>query len=347
MKEKDIVRKEIQQQIQNKILEHKRCVILASPRLGKCRIILTSFKNIPGNILISVPEESIKQSWFDECDKIGFNKERLTLICHSSLHKIEENFPIVCIDEGHASLTEKRLFAIKKNFLNSKYLVVMSGSFTQKHLEIIKFNLNLNLVYDYSFEKAIKDGIISNYEIEVYKVPLFEEERKIYNKLSNSVEWCREFGTRLQLKFSALKRSRFLYDVESKHIKIRELIKQQKRCLIFCSLTDAADKICLSSHHSKSFGNNLQLFIDEEINHLSCVNLGGTGITYPNLDTILFDGIQGSEVKAIQKCLRACNLEEDENKIAKIIIVISDLTVEDKWLLTALQSFDKTKIKNL
>lgn len=339
------MRELIQAEATQQILKYKKCVLHISPRVGKCRLFLKAFESISDNILISVPEEGIKQSWLDECDKIGFDKTRLTLICHSSLHKVDRKFPIVCIDEGHASLTEKRLFAIKKNFADSEYLILMSGSFTQKQLEVIKFNLNLNLVYDYPFEKAIKDGIISNYKIEVYKISLSNNERIIYNRLTGSVEWCKSFGTGLQLKFAALKRSRFLYDVESKHIKIRELIKQQKRCLIFCSLTDAADKVCNRSHHSKSLGNNLQLFIDEEINHLSCVNLGGTGITYPNLDTILFDGIQGSEIKAIQKCLRACNLEEDENKIAKIIIVISDLTVEDKWLLTALQSFDKQKIK--
>ena len=341
-----MTREEIQEEAKQQILKYKKCALQISPRVGKTRLILETFKNTSDNILISVPEEGIFNSWWEECDKIEFNKERLTLICHASLSKIDRNkYKIIIIDEAHQSLTIKRLEALKR-FKSAEYLVLMSGSFTQQHIETIKYNLNLNLVYDYSFEQAVKDGIISNYSIEIYRISLFPKEKIKYNQLTNYVEYCKNFGNSEKLKHAALARGRFLYNLESKNIIAKQFVDRTDRILVFNNLIAAAEAVCENTHSSKNMQGNLEKFKTCEINKLAVVSLGGMGITFPALNNVLFNSIQASQVKVIQRALRACNLEGDSDKIADIKIIINKDTIEEQWVEKALTQFNKEKIND-
>lgn len=337
-----MTRQELQTKGTQVILDNNKCILALSPRSGKTKLTLDALTKIPGDILISVPSEFMIDVWKSECQKWAFkNPLRLYFTCHASLHK-QSKFKTLVLDECHSCTSEIRIEGIKQ--IKANRIIGLSGSLGIKAREILKERLGLEVLLEHSVDNAVQNNIISDYEIYIHQIPLLPEEQKEYNKLTGIVNWAKDKGGKT-LMFASLKRSRFLFNLKSKNDYSKKLINNFDRCITFCQLISVANNICNISYHGKSKENTLQLFQEEKINQLGLVKLANEGQTFVNLDTVVVVGVNSSEVSMIQRILRCMNLDK-ESKIANIHIIVSKNTVEsDKWLLTALQSFDKQKIK--
>lgn len=336
-------REELQQKMIDSIINNNNGLYAISPRFGKTRCTLKALEQIPGDILISVPSEFIIQVWKEECQKWNFpNPLRLYFCCHASIHK-QSHFDTLVIDEIHSCISEIRLEGIKQ--IKANRIIGLSGSLGNKAKEILKEKLELPVLLEHTVDNAVENNIISDYEIYIHQIPMSLQETNKYNSLSSRVAWAKNNGNSKQLFFASLGRARFLYNINSKNDYAKKLINNFDRCILFANLISVSNSICGVSYHGKSKENTLQLFQEEKINQLGLVKLASEGQTFINLDTVVIVGINSSEISMIQRALRALNLDK-ESKLANIHLIVSKNTVEsDKWLPTALQSFNKDKIK--
>lgn len=332
---------ELQKDAIQKIIDNKKLILHLAPRSGKTKIALSAVAQLTGEILISVPSEFIIDSWKNECEKWKFkNPLRLTFCCHASLHK-QDHYDVLIIDEIHSAISDIRIEGIKQ--IKPDRIIGLSGSMSSKAKEVLKEKLGLEIKMEYTVGQAVEHNVVADYRIYVHKVELLPDELKEYNKLTSTVNWCKENGRGKQLMFSSLKRARFLYNLKSKNEYTKRLINNFDRYLLFAQLTNVADELCTYSFHAKSKENYLELFKAEEINHLGVCKLANEGVTIPNLDTAVIVAVNSSEISAIQRILRTMT-NEGNDKIASIHVIISKDTQEEKWLENSIKTFDNTKI---
>ena len=331
---------ELQKDAIQKIIDNKKLILHLAPRSGKTKIALSAVNLIEATKLISVPSEFIIDSWKAECKKWHIDETQFDFCCHASLHK-QEHYDILIIDEIHSAISDIRIEGIKQ--IKPDRIIGLSGSMSSKAKEVLKEKLGLEIKMEYTVGQAVEHNVVADYRIYVHKVELLPDELKEYNKLTSTVNWCKENGRGKQLMFSSLKRARFLYNLKSKNEYTKELINNFDRYLLFAQLTSVADELCTYSFHAKSKENYLELFMEEEINHLGVCKLANEGVTVPNLDTAIIVAVNSSEISAIQRILRTMT-NEGNDKIASIHVVISKDTQEEKWLENSIKTFDNTKI---
>lgn len=340
-------KEELQSKGTRVILDNKKCILALSPRSGKTKLTLDALKQISGTVLISVPSEFMIEIWKEEAVKWYYPEEReyffhkVDFCCHASLHK-QKHYDVLILDECHSVISDIRIEGIKQ--IKAKRIICLTGSLSKKAREILKERLGLEVKLEYSVDSAVANNVIKDYQIYVHQIPLSSEEYKEYTKLTSIVNWAKEKGGKT-LMFSSLKRGRWLYNLKSKNNYAKNFIKNLDRYILFSQLKVVANELCTNVYHSNISEQIVDDFQNGTINSLGVVKLLNEGFTPVNLDTVVIVAVNSSEISAIQRILRALTKEE-ESKIANIHIIVSKNTVEsDKWLLTALQSFDKQKIK--
>jgi len=213
----------------------------------------------------------------------------------------------------------------------------------------------------YPIERAIKEGILPDYEIRVVKVPLDDVILQTYGKYKSTEKKKFDGLTRViatiegqgkDPKFMRFARMRIIQNSLSKLRKTKELLNafKEERILVFCGLTAIADKLGIASHHSKSNDREaFNAFVNVEgVNHLAVVRIGNTGVTYQKLNKVVINYFDSNSANFTQKVNRCMTLEYDNpGKKAIIYIVSSTEDVEEKWLKKALSFFSKEKIKYL
>jgi len=210
----------------------------------------------------------------------------IPIINSSSLHKHEADL-LIC-DEIH-NLSKKQ-----KNELHKfNHVIGLTGSLGDDTRHSLK-EIGLNVVFEYTIKEAIKDGIISDYNINVVTVPLNSKDKYIkagskdkpfyttekgqYDYLTKQfnrfkqMSWSNPKNTSIKMAFAG-KRNRFITSCKSKIEVAKKIIDRTERCLVFTSLTDVADKLTDSSFHSKSEGDELDNFISKKINKLTVCNM--------------------------------------------------------------------------
>lgn len=342
----------LQKQFSNEIIKNNYTgIFLLSPRFGKTKVVIDAINGLYSwNVLISTPREDINKAWLSEFIKWDLDFTP-TVICNNSLLKQKgKDIDLLVIDECHL-LSDNQINNIK--ILKPKRLLLLTGTLGQGRLTKLKTLLKTDMCVSYTIDDAIRDNIISDYEINIIKVDLTPVERNIYNKLTANYEWCRQQALINNTSFirakmnAARRRMYYIYNTQSKVLAVKEFIKDYERCLIFSSTIKTAEIICEHSYHSKSskYNNNLELFKDNKINKLAVCRMSDCGITFPNLKVGIIHQVQSGEEIFLQRSLRCCNLEGD--KIAKLYIFVCKDTIDEKWLEDCLKDINKDKIKYL
>lgn len=323
----------------------KNIYIDVAPRVGKSKILIDVFK-VTGmdtsDILITIPSLIIKKSWINEFKKWGFDFKG-KILHKSQLAKIDlKQFKLIIVDEVHDLSNNNVKFLIEAK----KPILGLSGSISDKTKKELFFSLRMQCVFTYTKEQAIADKIISDYKIYLVPIDLDNKqmyyygsvattEKGYYNILCDRYDKARDYSHLAKMKAASV-RARFLYNAKSKINKTIELARNHERCLIFTQPKVVADQLATSYHGSSK--DTLQDFMKGKTNKLSCCKMLSMGITIPNLKTVIFHQMQGSEESAIQKCLRAMNF--DDYRTAEIYVVYYKNTVDELWVKNALKTFD-------
>ncbi len=149
--------------------------------------------------------------------------------------------------------------------------------------------------------------------------------------------------------FLALARNRLSLSSIGKLNYVKKLLKtlENKRVLVFTGLSEVADSIGIPSYHSKSTSNvNFIQFQAGTIDQLALAEMGKSGVTYPQLDSVILLNFTYSPENSAQILNRAVMLDYKE-KIADLHIICLNEDAEIKKIKESLSMLDKTKIKYL
>jgi superfamily II DNA or RNA helicase len=356
-------REEIQKEASSKIKECKfQGIVLVSPRVGKCKIAidaLNTIKKTELRILVIAPKVPILKEWETEVVKWNLNSNISVDYCWSnSLKKNKKKYDLIIADECHA-YNLKVLAQLRGKQIQGSRILGLTGTLDQKAEFDIGNILSIYPIYTYSIEQAIKDGIVADYEIICVGCELddtnktieagneetrfYQTEKEAYTYWNNRYNRDKELMRYKNLRFLSSKRMDIIYRSQTKLDKTKEIIDQYKRCLIFSGRQEIADQLGDGSFHSKSNKENLMLFKDKKINKLSVIGMISMGVTIPKLKVAIFNQLKSVEALACQQAMRTMNLEG--SKKATVIIVYLKDTQDEIWLQSAVQGFEKSKIK--
>jgi len=356
---------EIQQKASEKILLNNfKGIINVAPRVGKSKIVCDALKTLKSTkkILITVPYNSIIESWQYEFEKWKVKSKNITLINQRSLSKVNlTSYNVIICDEIH-TLSQSQIDLLKETTCP---ILGVSGSISKETEKQLRQELDLNIIFKYSIEEAINAGIIANYEVYLVPVTLnstnkyikagskdkefFTSEYHNYQYLTSEFErfkkmsWGNKKFETVKMTYAS-KRASLIYESRTKIEAVKKIIQENERCLIFTARTEVANELA-DSYHSKSPIDTLDKFMSNEISKLAVCEMTNMGITFPNLKIGIFHQMKSSEESAIQKVMRMCNMEDDE--IAKIYITYYANTVDEEWTKKALIGLDPDKIKIL
>lgn len=335
-------------------------ILLLCPRFGKIRTSINILKRMKKDckILIAYPDNKIKESWEEDFQIMKYKNDNITYTTHLSIKKFTNiEYDIVIIDEIHL-LSENQIGECVDLFSVNSKILGLTGTLSSWTKKTLYEDLGLDVVAEYPIEKAIEEGVITDYQITVIKVPLdniklndYKGKKKTEKKHFDALSWVINKLTkeRKDTMFLRLARMRIIQGSLSKLNKTKELLRiyKDERILVFCGTIKIAESLGIPSHHSKS--KNKQIFEDfatGEGNHLSVVKIGNTGITYKPLNKVIINYFDSNAENLAQKINRCMAMEYNNlDKKAQIFIICSTESVEQKWLTNALEFFDETKIK--
>jgi superfamily II DNA or RNA helicase len=348
-----------QEEFANIWLRKKRGILNLCPRMGKCRTSIHVLNNLkPKNILISYPDNKIKESWEADFEELEFDDSIVTYTTHLSLKKYaDQQFDIVIIDEIHL-LSEAQIDVCKDLFANNKQVLGLTGTLSSWTERTLEEELDLHVIANYPIEKAIEEGVIVDYEIHVIRVPLdnitlqdYKGKKKTEKKQFDSLTWVinKLQNSGSDTMFMRLARMRLIQSSLAKIKATKTLLTKhsEERVLVFCGTTKVADDLGIPSYHNKSKEKKIfEDFAEGKGNHLAVVKIGNTGVTYKPLDKVIINYFDSNAENLAQKINRCMAMEYNTpDKKAHIYIVSTTEPTELKWLNKALEFFDKNKIK--
>lgn len=341
----------------------KQGVIMAAPRFGKIR---TSIKIMQREaikrVLISAPRVDIFTGWDKDFAETGYKPEEVTYTTFNSLHKYNpEDFDMLIVDEIHeASATKLR--AIRKFVDTKMFILGLSGTITDKTEKNIYYAADLALCYSYPISLAVEEGILTDYEITIHKVNLHGKPTGKYTNRGKDVSEHEKFQSVYFVMDKLKKQKKNYFHLElqlinmlqnsySKLMKTKQLINQfaDERILVFCGTTEIADSLDIPVYHSKAKEKELfQNFCSgvEGFNHMATIKMAQAGVTVLPIHKGIVNYTSGNPEDAAQKICRFLGLEYNTpSKKADIHLVVAEESFELIRIRTALQFFDKSKIK--
>ena len=356
-------REKIQKEALELSLSHKRCGLGISMGVGKTRIAIQHLiKNYHDdvNVLVVIPKKSIMKSWSDEMNKMNnvSLEDHITFVTYLSINKCNpDHYDIVYLDECHNLLLGHEKFL--SNY-TGKILGLTGTPPERKGSE--KYNMVKKycpIVYTYTVDDATEDKILNDYKIIIHKLQLSKllnykknakngrswntSELKDYEYLTTRYE---QAHTNKSLQFAAIMRMRGLMEYSTKEEYLKGILANVKdKCLIFANTQKQADKVCSHSYHSgnSKSDENLELFNDGRIDKLSCVLQLSEGISISNLRQGIIMHAYGNERKTAQRIGRLLRLSPDQKAICHILCY--ENTMDEKWVTSALKTFDQNKIE--
>ena len=349
-----------QHEFADKWMMYRFGILDLCPRFGKIFTTINILKMMPEDIdiLIAYPDREIEKSWKEDFKKRGYKNKNITYTTHLSLKKyIENKYDLIVIDEVHL-LSDAQIAVCKEMFMFNREVLGLTGTLSSWTEKTLSEELGLRVLAYYPIETAIAEGVVTDYHITVFKVPLDNVKRGMFKNPSRTEK--RQFNALTYVigekvkngdnsMFLRLSRMRIIQNSVAKRLKTIELLRKHKdeRILVFCGTTRVADSLGITSHHSKN--KNADKF--EEFakgsgeNHMAVVKIGNSGVTYKPLNKVLINYFDSNSENMAQKINRCMGMEYDTpDKKAHIYIVCTDEIVEQKWLNKALEFFDTNKI---
>ena len=143
------------------LYEHQHFLLDVFMRVGKSGLATALInKWNPKKILILTSADTTNQQWIENLEKFNPHLINITDIhCYQSLHKIEDVYDVVCLDEFDTACTDKRWDLIQN--LNPDHWVAMSGTLEEEHKDLFRELTNNKFFHvEISLEQAVKWEIL-------------------------------------------------------------------------------------------------------------------------------------------------------------------------------------------
>lgn len=324
--------------------------------------------NPNARILIAVPTEKLRDlNWKDEFTKWGqkdlYDKHVVTE-CYQTIYKWSgEHFDLVVCDEIHNSLTDEYL----KFYANNTYDHILGLSATIPVAKRPIISAIAPIVFTYSFEQGVEDGVVSPFEIIVVdhylnssakvieagnaKKKWMQTEAERYAYLTRAVDVARWGGNTNAIKFSQLNRMRFMYSLPSKVEPCKALCKrildEGGRVVLFSNSKDIIDLVTTRGMHSGKTAKQNDLlyegFNKKEFNIIGSAKKLKEGNNLVDVDSLVMLSYNSSDLDLVQRIGRVVRFVP--GKIAKIYIFRTAGTQEEVWFRKMLEAVNLSKIK--
>jgi len=370
-----------------------KVAVMECQRMERELILLEHYlQNESKPILLVTPTEKLRdENWpreFSDWDCHYMYDRNVKAICFASL-KNEMNNPtrykLIILDEVHR-LTELSATAflqtgedVLTTFLSTNLADAVMGLTAtvpdpkrdpEKAAIIAKI---APVVFTYSLDQGVADGMIADYEIRVIETYLDDSTKNItagtktapfqtteyaqYNYMEKQIKKYRaQAGGAATPKqkasleklamFATMARNRFLYNLPSKTALAAKCIKSisaGKRTLVFAgSIAQCEELLGENVYHSKSGSTAINRFNTAQINILGVVNAANEGLNFFELDQSLIIQVDSNERNLVQRVGR-CLRQRDGHK-AIIYILCVQGTADERWLEKSLKGFDQSKI---
>ena len=367
------VREKVQHEAIQAVVDNNGGMVAMATGSGKSRVAVEVAKHYFNpehdyHAALLVPTEKLRdENWKEEFEKwearnIWKHTERL---CYASASKIGGNeYPIAILDEGH-NITELASEFFLDNNVERTVLLTATPPNDPIKLDILR-RLGIKLVYELTLDQAVRLGFVAPYKITVITVPLDNVTKNIpggnkanpfmtteaacYAYWNKRVQAC--FGDqtpqgKAKMKFAILGRMQFIYKIPSKTQVIKflldKVIPKEDRTIIFCGNIEQAEQVCPTFYHSKSDSVAYDAFKNESINRLSCVKAVNEGHNFPGVDSGIIGQLNSKEKDLVQRIGRLIRFRPGHE--AHLYIVISESTQDEKWLETAIENLDQSKVE--
>lgn len=353
--------------------------------VGKTKIVIDEILDlykIHGDnlrVLVVFPTILLRDKGFPaECAEWGLTKEVydkcVTSICYASLStlKVGTHFHFVALDEVH-HLT----LANSVGLSNCTIDAIMGLSATppdERDLEKSELVARFcPVVFEYSIDQGIEDGVSADFDLYIVECPLeavkktipagtkknpfLVTEAKQYEFINKAITTILAIDPLSidnwdeAMKFAVLRRTRFLYDLESKTVLARKILKMisqpDKRTLVFAGSITQAEKLSKYTHHSKKKKvkgqpSDYERFVNLEINELAAVDALDEGHNIPLLDQALIVKTNSKERTLKQRIGRVIRFREGHKGI--VFLLMTPATVDEVWVKRAVSSIDPKRI---
>ena len=338
----------------------ERCGLALATGVGKTLVALNHLEEHYSpllNILVVAPKISIFDSWRAEAQK--FDKAKLliniTFTTYLSINKQDpREYDIVYLDECHSLLESHRAFLDEYN----GKILGLTGT-PPKYANSVKgklVNEFCPMVYEFVTDSAVENNILNDYQIIVHEINLGSKNNYLVSTKNKSFRtseqknynyWCTRIdsgaGSLHMLRVMRMK-AMMEYPTKEKYAKLL-LNSINTKCILFANTQDQADRLCEYSYHSNNVDSedNLKLFKEDKIDKLSCVLQLSEGVNIPNLKQGIIMHAYGNERKSAQRIGRLLRLNPDEKAVVHILCYVN--TVDEKWVKSALEGLDQTKIE--
>lgn len=338
-------------------------ILYLCPRFGKIYTTINILEELPKDItiLIAYPDTEIKKSWESDFKTRKYVNPNITYTTHLSMYKYEDQvFDLVIIDEIHL-LSEAQIQSAQILLMANRNVCGLTGTMSIDTKKTLKKMLGLSVCAEYPIELGIKEGVIVDYEITVFKVPLDDKKKGMFKKPEktektqfSALSWVinKQMMEGQDTMFMRLARMRLLQNSEAKRLKTIDILEKNKnkRALVFCGTIKIAENLGIPAFHNKVKAKDNMLFEDfvqgKGENHLAVVKIGNSGVTYKPLNFIVINYFDSNSENLAQKINRCMGMEYNSpDKKAHIFIISTTEKVELDWLKKALKFFDPNKIK--
>lgn len=306
-----------------------------------------------------------------ELEKWGtpeFNKI-VSLECYQTVYKwFGREFDLVIGDEVDYSMTP----SYAKFFFNNswKYIILASGTLTPEKKKVLE--TIAPIVFKLTMSEAEDMGVVNKTEYFVYNFKMTDSESRTYDSLTRKISTLLSIEVGFDdpdMTFWLRKRKLFLNSLESSYLNCRKLMQyvynqnNNNRVVIFCELTEQANRVCKYSYHGgNEEEDNLTKFQNGEINAISVVSKIQRGINLIKTNVGIFESMSGSTTRFEQKGGRFKRLHVDH--MAQIIFMVpwskrvsKDVngnlnvtwkeTVVKNWIERATKNIPNLQLKNI
>lgn len=360
----------------------RRGTVVAATGVGKTKIAIDAMLLVlqgdpNASMLLVTPFEELRdKGWPEELRKWTTEDEyneifqRTEFICYATIPKITgRHYQLVVFDEVH-HLTELTSMLFQMNLV--EYTLGLSATPPREKRDFAKYQIIQQyapVIFEYKLDQGVEDGVVADFEIVVIvdaldsvskniqggtkKNPFMTTEAKQYDFLDRVVKRTMAMAdgpTKSNaIKFSLLRRTRFIYNLPSKTRLAKELIKRipdNLRYIVFCGgIEQSRDIMGTNVYNSKDKHPNMldKFKEDMDMKGIGVVNAVDEGHNIPMVDLAIIVQTNSNDRTMVQRLGRIVRIRPGHK--AKAFILCTQQTQDEQWVKKALAEFPHAKIK--
>jgi superfamily II DNA or RNA helicase len=242
---------------------------------------------------------------------------KIEFMCYQTACKLK-NFKVdlLLADEADFSLTPKYSNVYKNNTF--KHRILVSGTISAEKYSVLE-KFNLPIVHKLEIDYAEKEGILNkaNYYLVNYLLTNAENRKYLgYNR--TFARLLNGHYNKKEIEMLQINRKHFLSGLESSVNVARKLMKhlykqnKNNKILIFCGLSEQANKVCKYTYHSGTDSIHFDMFDRGEIPAVAVVDKVNRGRNINGVNVIIFESPTKSSTKFFQRTGRGRRLDVND-----------------------------------